>query len=236
MRQEQNPFFAVLQAVVEKNYSPEFIEKMMALAERNEAREAKRAYHEAMATFKENSLEIKKDKHVKYTTKEGRVVEYNHVTLFNVMKILTPELSKHGFSVSWRTEQKEGQVIVTCKITHKAGHSEETSLSSLPDSSGGKNSIQAVGSVVEYLKRYTFLALIGYSAEDMDDDGKGSEIKYISEEETAEITKIISAKNLDKARFLKYMGVESVDKIESKDLSKANNALKTAKGRPSDAN
>jgi hypothetical protein len=54
------------------------------------------------------------------------------------------------------------------------GHSEEGAvLEGAPDTSGSKNSIQAVGSTVSYLERYTLLAATGLAAKDQDDDGRG---------------------------------------------------------------
>ena len=43
-----------------------------------------------------------------------------------------------------------------------------------PDGSGGKNAIQAIGSTVSYLERYTLLAATGLATEDQDDDGRGA--------------------------------------------------------------
>ena len=52
------------------------------------------------------------------------------------------------------------------------GHSEETTLKAPPDTSGSKNSIQAIGSTVTYLERYTLLAATGMAAAGMDNDGR----------------------------------------------------------------
>jgi len=84
---------------------------------------------------------------------------------------ITAELSKHGLSASWRTEQN-GQIKVTCRISHSMGHYEETSLSADADTSGSKNAIQAVGSTITYLERYSLLAITGLATEDQDNDGE----------------------------------------------------------------
>jgi hypothetical protein len=62
-------------------------------------------------------------------------------------------------------------VKVTCKLTHKQGHSEEVTLEAPLDTSGGKNNIQAMGSSVSYLERYTLLAITGLATKEQDDDG-----------------------------------------------------------------
>ena len=85
--------------------------------------EAKKEYTKAMAAFKKNPPEILKDKSVSYTTSKG-TTSYNHATLGNVCHVVSLALSKHGFSASWKTEQPDGNVKVTCTLTHKMGHSE----------------------------------------------------------------------------------------------------------------
>lgn len=136
-----------------------------------EANEAKKAYVQAMSDFKANPPEILKDKPVNYKTTKG-TTSYMHATLHNVTTKINTELSKHGLTASWVTSQANGSVKVTCKITHIMGHSEETCLSAPPDNTGSKNAIQAIGSTVTYLQRYTLLALTGLATHDQDDDGK----------------------------------------------------------------
>jgi hypothetical protein len=142
------------------------------LHERWEKNQAKKAYVEAMAAFKANPPKVCKDKHVEYNK-----TKYSHASLANVTSTINEALSKHGLTASWTTVQGENNVTVTCIITHIFGHSEQTSLSSAPDNSGSKNPIQAIGSAVSYLQRYTLLSLVGIATEDMDDDGAGTDDK-----------------------------------------------------------
>ena len=150
------------------------MERLMGLQERWDANEAKKAYHAAMAAFKQNPPTILKDKHVEFTTSKGTTA-YDHATIGNVVKQIVASLAEHDLSHSWSTEQLDGgQVAVTCTITHKAGHSESVTLKAGRDESGGKNSIQALGSAITYLQRYTLLAITGLAVEDgSDDDGAG---------------------------------------------------------------
>lgn len=150
------------------------LKELLELQERWDATQAKKAYVQAMSKFKENPPEILKDKTVNYTAKGG-TVNYKHATLHNVTTKINQELSKHGLTASWVTSQDNGSVKVTCKITHVMGHSEETCLSAPPDATGSKNVIQAIGSTVTYLQRYTLLALTGLATCGQDDDGKGAD-------------------------------------------------------------
>jgi len=164
----------VILEMVRKGVDPEYIGKMMELAERSERNEARKAYHEAMAEFKRNPPEIEKDKSVGYETEKKGFVGYKHASLANVTTKINKALSEHGLSAGWHTDQSDKGITVTCTITHRQGHSESTSLTAAADTSGSKNAIQAIGSTVSYLERYTILALTGLATHDMDDDGNSA--------------------------------------------------------------
>jgi hypothetical protein len=154
----------------DNNVDIDKLAKLLDIQERWEANEAKKAYVEAMAAFKASPPTIYKDRHVK----NGNT-EYDHASLENVTATINEALSKHGLTASWTTVQADKGVTVTCRITHVLGHSEQTSLTSGPDTSGSKNPIQALGSAVSYLQRYTLLSLAGLATEGQDDDGAAAE-------------------------------------------------------------
>jgi len=208
------------------------LEKMLDLQERYEANEARKAYTEAMSAFKKDPPEIEKDRRVEYKTTSG-TTKYDHASLGNVAQKINAALGMHGLSAAWTTDQNEKGVTVTCKITHTQGHFETTSLTAANDSSGGKNAIQALGSTISYLQRYTILALTGLATNDMDDDGKWSEKEpeYVTEKQLSTIVDFINEKGVDQVKFLKYMGCETVEKILAADFNKAIASLKAAKGK-----
>src|SRR5690606_33863670 len=82
---------------------------------------------------------------------------------------LAGPMSEVGLSFRWYTDNVAGGVKVTCRITHRDGHFEETSLVGPVDGSGNKNPIQAIGSAVTYLQRYTLKAAVGIAAAHDDD-------------------------------------------------------------------
>lgn len=165
---------AMLQLAVEKGASVEQLERLMALQERYEANEAKKEFVAAMTRFKENPKVIEKNAQVDFTSTKGRT-HYRHATLANVCDVIGPALSEVGISHSWETEQLDGGAVkVTCVLTHARGHQTRTPLQAGKDESGNKNHIQAVGSTVTYLQRYTLLAATGMAVADQrDDDGAG---------------------------------------------------------------
>lgn len=148
------------------------LERMLAMKERLDERNAKIAFADALSTARAEIPPIIKDATVDFTSAKGRT-HYQHETLAGIAKQIDPVLSRHGLSYRFRTAQTGGAVSVTCIISHRDGHSEETSLSGSPDVSGNKNGFQAVGSAVTYLQRYTLKAALGLSAE-VDDDAQGA--------------------------------------------------------------
>jgi len=215
-----NAFLTLFQIAAQKGYDPEFISKMMDLQKKNDEYEAKKAYVKAMADFKADPPKIDKDRKVSYKAGAG-TTEYTHASLSNVSEKINFGLSRHGLSASWTTTQTNGSVTVTCKITHSQGHSEETSLTASPDTSGSKNAIQAIGSTISYLERYTLLALTGLATSDMDDDGHGAEVKYISDEQKKTIEDLMKERSVDKVKFLNLSQAKTIEEILAEKYNKA---------------
>lgn len=215
----------LLEMAISKGTDMDQLEKLLALKERYDKEEARKAFTAALAEFKAENLEIIKDRNVTYETDKG-TTSYNHASLGNIIEISTPILSKHGFSHRWETDQGEGNVKVTCVLTHKAGHSERTTLMAGPDSSGGKNSIQAIASSVSYLERYTFLAITGMAVKEQDDDGAmAPTIAVITQEQVANLECLISEVNANEANFLKFCKVDALEDLPESKYSEAIKAL-----------
>jgi hypothetical protein len=212
---------AMIIKAMDKGYAPELIEKMMNLQERYDKSIAKKAYVSAMADFKKNPPKIEKDRHVQYNTSKG-TVDYRHASLANVTEKISSALGENGLSASWITDQQNENIKVTCTITHELGHSESTSLSGAADLSGSKNAIQAVGSTISYLQRYTLLALTGLATHDMDDDGQSLEQKeLITEDQVTELNDLIEeTKTLPKA-FLRSYNRKSLSDFTQDDYESA---------------
>lgn len=204
----------------------ETMEKLMALQERWEANEARKAYVQAMAAFKKNPPKVTKNKHVSFESRTGQT-EYDHATLDNVCGVLGAALAEHGLSYRWETEHAEGGVIrVTCVMTHVLGHSERTMLQAGADQSGGKNHVQAIGSTVTYLERYTLLAACGIATKDQDDDGYGANGNLtLNEVQIGILQDGLDETGGDIRAFCKFMKVDSLADIKVKDFPKAEAAI-----------
>lgn len=158
----------LLQMAVQQGADLDKLERLMALQERWEATEARKAFDTAFAAFKAEAVRIVKNRHVM----AGPLAGKKYAELFSVVNAVTPALSTHGLSSSWQiTKDEKDWIEVTCTIKHSAGHSESVSMGGPPDIGGAKNPIQARASTVSYLQRYTLKAITGLSEQDDDDDG-----------------------------------------------------------------
>lgn len=208
------------------------LEKLMSLQERWEANEARKAYHEAMAAFKANPPKIKKDKKVGYDSQKGGKVGYSHASLGNVTESINSRLSEHGLSAGWTVNQRGVEISVTTKITHKQGHSEETTLVATADNSGNKNPIQMIGSTITYLERYGLLALTGLATFDQDDDGRAvvSEVvEFIDDKQKSQLIDLIEDRAVNLKGFCSWLGIESLDKMPKSKFKQAVAAIEAKK-------
>jgi hypothetical protein len=167
----------LMQRAITQGADPIVLEKLLALHERWEANQARKAYAAAIADAKAEFKAINKSRLVDFTTQRGRT-NYRFEDLTDIADAIDEALSKHGLSYRWHTDcTTPTNVTVTCIISHRDGYSVENSLSSTPDQTGNKNPAQALGSVVTYLERYTLKAALGLTASVDDDDGQGAGFK-----------------------------------------------------------
>lgn len=166
--QQQTTPLQLLSIAVANGTSMDQLERLMALQERWEAGEARKAYNAAFAAFKAEGVTIIKNRNVTAGPLSGK----KYAELHAVVNAITDALSRNGLSASWKiTKDDKDWIEVTCTLRHVGGHSESVALGGPPDAGGAKNAIQARASTVTYLERYTLKAITGLSEQDDDDDG-----------------------------------------------------------------
>lgn len=159
---------SILELAVKQNANVDTLAKLLELQERWEANQARKAFEEAFAAFKAEAPKLERSKEVSFG---GNKAAYKYTPLDVIANTLGPILAKHGLSYNWRQESTKESITVTCVLRHTQGHSLENTLSAGADPSGSKNAIQAIGSAVSYLRRYTLLGVIGMATSDEDMDG-----------------------------------------------------------------
>lgn len=163
-----NSPMGMMLSAMSQGASLEQVEKMMDLQERWAAGEAKKAYDQAFAAFKSEAVRVIRSKDVT----DGPLRGKSYAELHDWVNAVTPALSKHGLSSSWKlTKDEKDWIEVTCYVRHVGGHEESVSMGGPPDTGGAKNAIQARASAKSYLERYTLKAITGLSEQNDDTDG-----------------------------------------------------------------
>ena len=222
----------MLNQAVERGADIAVMERLMALHERWEAANAKKAFNAALADAKAEIPAIVKNRAVDFTTAKGRT-NYRYEDFAGVARIVDPILNKHGLSYRFRSAQANGRVSVTCILSHRDGYSEETTLEAAEDHSGNKNGVQAIGSSAQYLQRYTLKLSLGLATTN-DDDGQSSgkaEDDYVTDEQADAITALLTETQANVGAFLQTFRVECVSDLRKSQYADAHGALLRKKSK-----
>lgn len=182
-------------SAMKQGASLEQVEKMMDLQERWSKAEAKKAYDAAFAAFKSEAVRVIRSKDVT----DGPLRGKSYAELHDWVNAVTPALSKHGLSSSWKlTKDDKDWLEVTCYLRHVGGHEESVSMGGPPDAGGAKNAIQARASAKSYLERYTLKAITGLSEQDDDTDGRAPVDNGVVDDWVAAAEAAATLEDLDK--------------------------------------
>lgn len=212
----------MLEKAVSSGAGIEVITKLMDLQDRWAATQARKEFDEAIAAAKAEIPPI-----VRNATGHN---SKKYADFAAIATVVDPIISKFGLSYRFRTTQAE-RIAVTCVLSHKAGHSEETTLAGPSDTTGNKNPIQAIGSTLTYLQRYSLVQALGLAATNDDDGNDAGRGETISEEQVGSLVELIEDVGADKAKFCAYLKVKALADIPAKDFKRACDALNAKRGR-----
>lgn len=194
------------------------LERLLAMRERMEARQARIAYSIALADMQPLLPVVEKRGRITINDKadKTKVLQSTAYALWeDINEAIRPLLKEHGFTLSFRTGvASDGKLMVTGILAHRAGHQEETTIALPHDSTGSKNAVQAVGSSTSYGKRYTAIDLLNLTFKGLDDDGKAAGAgDTLTDEQVQEIGLSLSANKIPVDKFLKVMKVDAITEI-----------------------
>ncbi|MGL5307242.1 MAG: ERF family protein [Aeromonas veronii] len=161
VKQDMQPM-RLIELAINNNADIDKLERLMAMQQQWDARNAKRDYLEALARFQRLCPTIKKLK----TAHNSK-----YAPLADIVAQTKELIADCGLSYWFEQDHSKG-IEVTCVISHSSGHSERVTMTAESDKSGNKNAIQAVASTVTYLMRYTFIGGLGITTADEDIDGR----------------------------------------------------------------
>lgn len=165
-QEDANPS-ALLQLAIQQNLDIDKLEKLMELQERWQANISRKDFLGAISNFQSQCPPIEKTKKVAFGT-----TKYSYAPLGEVAATIKKAMSDNGLSHRWEIGEDAENIVVTCIVSHINGHSERTTMKGAKDGSGNKNAIQASGSTVSYLQRYSLIGALGISTADEDIDGQ----------------------------------------------------------------
>lgn len=220
---------AMISQAIAQGADLSMVQQLMDLQDRNDAKLARRAFDAALAAAKASIPVIRKNKTVAFEAKgSGAKTNYVHEDLGEVARTVDPVLAQHGLSYRFRPEQRECRVRVTCILSHVDGHSEESTLEAGADTTGNKNSIQAVGSTITYLQRYTLKMALGLAAAEDDDAraaGAPAAPTTITDAQVSRIRSMLKDAGATEQEFCTFCKVDGLSDIFSDRFDRAVNVL-----------
>jgi len=213
----------MLSQAVSNGASVEVLTKLMDLRDRWEAGEARKAFDAAVSSAKSDIPVIEKNA----TGHNNR----RYADFAQIARTIDPILAGYGLSYRFRAEQDEKLIRVTCVLSHKQGHSEEATLAGPSDTSGSKNAIQAIGSTLTYLQRYSLCQMLGLASSEDDDAGATGGGEVISDEQRDEIQALIDETQSDIRRFCAAFNAPSLADLPVKSFERAKQLLNQKKGQ-----
>jgi len=168
------------------------IGKLMELQSAWEDRDAKRQFNEALAAFQSSMPPV-------FKGRDGPRGNYKFAAYEDIMKIARPVLRENGLAVSFLQEETEFTLTVRCRVSHIAGHSEETPFTLPKDgpikSKEGNNvtsQAQAQGSANSYAKRYCLCNALDIVVTGEDDDGANALTEYVTKEQVDTLAELLA--------------------------------------------
>lgn len=161
---------SLISQAITNNTPVETMERLLAMRTQLKAEWAREEFNKAMANFQAECPTIVKTKEVK--TRAG-IVAYRYAPIESIVSQVAPYLQNNGFSYSTSMELKEAGVKVVVKVTHIAGHFEESPMEvPLGNKTDIMSQSQVVAAAQTFAKRYAFCNAFGILTGDEDTDAR----------------------------------------------------------------
>jgi len=202
------------------------LERIIAMDERLQAKEAELAFNAAKGRILNGLARVKivKNRSVLCETDNGKSQKgtyeaFNYAPLEEIDKHLRPLLMEEEMDLSYSNEpQAAGGILIRGRLKHlPSGHFEDSFMLAPLDTSGGKSTVQGVGSTNSYLRRYIACNIFNIVVVGDDDDGTGG---TLDEAQTSTLVELIK-KAKTGPKFLKYMRAQSIEEAGSLDAAVA---------------
>lgn len=216
----------ILSAAVSGGVTPdnvEVVERMMALMERNEARQAEKDFAGALADLQAETCRVSATRAV--DQRPDGSCRYRFAPYEEIMAAVQPMLSRHGFSISFDTETGDQRLTSVCTLTHRGGHSRQNRFAVRYGKPPGSSDAQGDMSTKSYAKRGALCDALNIVI-DHDDDGRNDgSPEPITANEAADLRAKCEEVGADKAKFLAFADAKSFEEIQADKLDMLLNEL-----------
>ena len=225
----QHTPMSILSAAVASGMAPEALGKLVDLAERMDAANARKAFADAMARFGSicPPVQRKTENRQFKVTRDGREVSRMYASLDDIAATIRKPLAECGLSYRWSNAVVDGgKLTITCVVSHELGHSESSSITLPTESRAGCSEAQKIGSVNTYAQRYSLVNALGLTSCDEDTDGNADESTHAEKISDADLLNLEVALDsitppVNMAKFKEYMGVEKLADIPASKVQQA---------------
>jgi hypothetical protein len=204
----------------------EKLDRVMAMYDRLKAKGAELAFNAAKGRIlkKLAGIKIVKNRPVlseieKGKPQKGTFEAFKYAPLEEIDKHLRPLLAEEAMDLSYSDEPWEGGgILIRGRLKHlPSGHYEDSFMPAPLDTTGGKSSVQAVGSTNSFLRRYVACNIFNIVVVGDDDDGTGG---TLDEAQTKTVLDLMKRAKVG-PKFLKYMRAQSVEQAGSPETAAA---------------
>ncbi|HEX7115660.1 MAG TPA: ERF family protein [Steroidobacter sp.] len=208
----------------------EKMERLLAMQERVLAKQTESEFNEALTAAQAEMSTISADA----TNPQTRS---KYATYAKLDRVLRPIYTRHGFSISYDTDDspKPDHVRVLAYVS-RGGYTRTYKVDMPADGKGAKGGdvmtkTHAAGSAMSYGMRYLLKAIFNVAVGEEDDDGNSASSPPITAEQAKNLQSLAKEVGADIGRFLKYMGVESIEDLPRDKYETALRALEKKRSK-----
>lgn len=217
-----DPVLKLIQKVVEGGVTESNVaalDKLLGVYERLEQKQAERAFASAFVALQSDLPVIVATSII---PNRGKYEKFE-----DVMKVVSPLLVRHGFSVSFSMDFKENRILETCHLTHVGGHSQSNSFA--VRSGKADSDTQADCKAATTAKRNALLNCLNIVIRQdalLDEDQDASILgAFISPEKALYLRELVRDTRSDEAAFLKFAQADKYEEITESSYDRLVSAL-----------
>ena len=226
--QAQDPLSAILADPKQLKEIPiETVERLFALKERHDDRQAEREFNSAFVTAQLEMSPVKK---------LGKTHVATYAKAEDVKEMLDPIIAKHGFSysISEKDSKKEDHIRFNMKLRHIGGHSENYWIDVKPDITGAKGGssktyVEGIMSSYTLCMRQLLCKVWAVQLIDDDDGKRAGGFTPLTHDQALDLNERMDEvlNDMQKAKMLEVLGVEKIETLASSQYVLAKNMIES---------